>query len=188
MSFASVPASLIVSTQEVVMPMPAPTYSAKTLLGDLCTPEIFVVKLIRLRVAAQFGPTSIPVDWRAGMCAAGIVIEGADAFDLLMHLFGSVLHLHLDVRSLRCGGLGQGEAWLLQTVSLLQHDCYDAAETILSQWLPPGASRIAALQAQRFARALAITHLVIPLRQSEAAGIGCFPTRKTTNFEAAWLH
>lgn len=151
------------------MHIPVATYSAKTLLSELLTPEIFVVLLIRLRVAAQFDPGSMPEDWRAGMQAAGIAREGADAFDLLMHLFGSVLHLPLDVRSLRCGGLGQGEALLLQTISLLQHDRFEAAESILSQWLPPGASRIAAQQAQRFGSALAATHLVIPMRHSQAA-------------------
>jgi hypothetical protein len=151
------------------MCIPVPTYSVKTLLAELLTPEIFVVLLIRLRVAAQFDPASVPDDWRAGLRAAGVASEGADAFDMLMHLFGSVLHLPLDVRSLRCGGLGQGEALLLQTISLLQHNRYDEAEAILSQWLPPGASRIAAQQAQRFGRALAATHLVVPMRHSEAA-------------------
>lgn len=151
------------------MCIPAPTYSSKTLLSELLTPEIFVVLLIRLRVAAQFDPQSMPEDWRAGMRAAGVAREGIEAFDLLMHLFGSVLHLPLDVRSLRCGGLGQGEALLLQTISLLQHDRFDEAESILSQWLPPGASRIAAQQSQRFGRALTATHLVIPMRHSEAA-------------------
>ncbi|MET0380239.1 MAG: hypothetical protein ABW049_14705 [Spongiibacteraceae bacterium] len=145
----------------------APTYSAKTRLGELCTPEIFVVMLIRLRVAAVIDPSSVPEDWRAGLRAAGVASEGADAFDLLMHLLGPIPRLSLDVRSLRCGGLGEGEALLLQTISLLQHDHYDEAETILGRWLPPGASRVAALQTQRFARALVATKLRVPLRQCE---------------------
>ena len=151
------------------MSIPEPTYSAKTLLSELLTPEIFVVLLIRLRVAAQFDPGSQPEDWRAGMRAAGVSGAGADAFDLLMQLFGSVLRFPLDVRSLRCGGLGQGEALLLQVICLLQHARLDAAEAVLSRWLPPGASRIAAQQAQRFGRALATAHLVIPMRHIEAA-------------------
>jgi hypothetical protein len=151
------------------MQIPAPTYSAKTLLGELHTPAIFVVVMIRLRVAEQLDPDSTPENWRAGMRAAGVANEGADAFDLLMHLLGSVIHMSLDVRSLRCGGLGEGEAMLLQAVSLLQHDRYEAAEAIFSRWLPPGASRVAALQAQRFGRALGATRLVIPMRHCEAA-------------------
>ncbi len=73
------------------MPIPPSTYSSKTLLSELLTPEIFVVLVIRLRVAAQFDPGSMPEDWRAGLRAAGVAREGADAFDLLMHLFSSVL-------------------------------------------------------------------------------------------------
>jgi hypothetical protein len=34
----------------------------------------------------------------------GVTPVGADAFDLLMHLPGTVLHVRLDIRSLRCGG------------------------------------------------------------------------------------
>lgn len=151
------------------MRIPEPTYSAKTQLSELLASEIFVVLLIRLRVAAQFDPASIPEDWRAGLQAASVAREGIDAFDMLMHLFGSVLHLPLDVRSLRCGGLGQGEALLLQTICLLQHERTDEAEAMLSQWLPPGASRIAMQQAQRFGRALASANLAIPMRHSEAA-------------------
>jgi hypothetical protein len=169
------------------MSIPAPTYSAKTLLSELLTPEIFVVLLIRLRVAAQYDPASMPDDWRAGLRAAGVTCEGADAFDMLMHLFGSVLHLPLDVRSLRCGGLGQGEALLLQALSLLQHARYDAAEAMLSQWLPPGASRIAAQQAQRFGRALAVVNLVIPMRHSEAAHMD-FARQSTFDRGVALLH
>jgi hypothetical protein len=146
------------------MPMPQLSYPAKTTLGELNTAEIFVVMLIRLCRAAQLDPESAPEDWRAGLRAAGVSNEGADAFDLLMHLFGSVLRLPLDVRNLRCDGLGEGEAWLLQAISLLQHSRYDAAEAILSRWLPPGAARIAALQAQRFGRALLATRLIVPLR------------------------
>src|SRR5262245_25608378 len=99
------------------MHAPVSTYSAKMLLSELLTSEIFMVLLIRLRVAAQIDPLSAPEDWRSGLRAAGVEREGVDAFDMLMHLFGSVLHLPLDVRSLRCGGLGQGEALLLQTMS-----------------------------------------------------------------------
>jgi hypothetical protein len=153
---------------EVAMVIPIPQYSAKTRLGELYTPEIFVVMLIRVRVATMIDPTSVHEDWRAGLRAAGVANEGADAFDLLMHLLGPVPHLSLDVRSLRCAGLGEGEALLLQTVSLLQRDLYDEAENILGRWLPPGVSRVATLQAQRFARALAATHLTVPVRDSAA--------------------
>jgi hypothetical protein len=151
------------------MSIPQLSYPAKTVLCELNTAEIFVVMLIRLRRAAQIDSETALDDWRAGLQAVGVASEGADAFDLLMHLFGSVLRLPLDVRNLRCDGLGEGEAWLLQIISLLQHDRYDVAEAILSRWLPPGAARIAALQAQRFCRALTVTGLIVPLRSFETA-------------------
>lgn len=157
----------------------APIYSAKTRLAELSTPEIFIVMLIRLRVAAVIDPQSVPEDWRAGLRAAGVANEGADAFDLLMHLLGPVPRLSLDVRSLRCSGLGEGEALLLQTVSLLQHDHYDDAENILGRWLPPGASRVAALQTQRFAGALAATRLLVPLRHGVAAVLDVYRSAAT---------
>lgn len=169
------------------MSVPVSTYSAKTLLSELLTPEIFVVLLIRLRVAAQFDPGSLPEDWRAGLRAAGVAREGADAFDMLMHLFGSVLHLPLDVRSLRCGGLGQGEALLLQTISLLQHSRNEEAEAILGQWLPPGMSRIAMQQAMRFGNALAAVHLVVPMRHCEAAHLD-FTRQPTPDRGVALIH
>ncbi len=136
-------------------------YSTRTLLSDLGAAEIFIVMLVRLRVAASLDPDSVPEDWRAGMRAAGVSLAGADAFDLLMHVLNSVWRLPLDVRSLRCGGLGEGEALLLQCVGLLQQSRFEAAEQLLGRWLPPGTSRIAAQQAQRFARALEQTRLCV---------------------------
>jgi hypothetical protein len=149
-------------------------YSTRTLLSDLSAAEIFVVMLIRLRVAARLDPESVPEDWRSGMRAAGVSLAGVDAFEQLMHLLGGVCHLPLDIRSLRCGGLGQGEALLLHCVSLLQADEFEAAERLLGRWLPPGTSRIAARQAQRFACALAQTHLHLEGRQQResAAAMG----------------
>jgi hypothetical protein len=172
---------------EAVMSTPVPAYSAKTLLGELHTPEIFVVTLVRLRAAAQLDPASVPEDWRSGLRAAGVAPAGADAFDLLMHLLGTVLHVRLDIRSLRCGGLGEGEALLLQALSQLQHDRYEQAEQILGRWLPPGASRVAALQAQRFARALAAARLVIPLRRTESAPLDFWP-RPSSDRGLALVH
>lgn len=146
------------------MTMPSSAYSSKTYLSELCTSEIFVVMTIRLRVAAILDPANAPADWRSGIHAAGIAADGAEGFDTLIHLLAERLHWHLDVRSLRYSGLGEGEAWLLQTVSLLQHGGYVEAEALLGRWLPAAFTRVAALQAQRFARALAQRQLVVPPR------------------------
>ncbi|MDB6062497.1 MAG: hypothetical protein JWM78_2600 [Verrucomicrobiaceae bacterium] len=146
-----------------------PTYSTKTLLQELRTPELFVVMLIRLRAAAAHDPQRQYESWQQGLTAAGVSRDGSNAFDMLMQLLTLVLHWPLDVRSLRCGGLGEAEAWLLQAISLAQHDRIEAAESILSHWLPPGVSRIAAQHMARFAKALISTSLVIPLRHCNAA-------------------
>lgn len=146
-----------------------PTYSTKTLLHELRTPELFVVMLIRLRAAAAHDPQGQYESWQQGLTAAGVSNDGNNAFDMLMQLLTLVLRWPLDVRSLRCGGLGEAEAWLLQAISLAQHNRIEAAEEILARWLPLGVSRIAAQHMARFAKALANTQLVIPLRHCSAA-------------------
>jgi hypothetical protein len=146
-----------------------PTYSTKTLLKDLHTPELFVVMLIRLRTAAAHDPEGQYESWQQGLSAAGVSTDGSNGFDMLMQLLTLVWRWPLDVRSLRCGGLGEAEAWLLQVICLAQHDQLEAAESILARWLPPGVSRIASQHMTRFAKALISTRLVIPERHCHAA-------------------
>jgi hypothetical protein len=148
---------------------PLPVYSTKTYLQELCTPEIFVVMIIRLHAAAERDPSGAHVDWRQGMAAAGVTLEGADGFDNFMQLLTVIVRWPLDVRSMHCRCLGEGEAWLLQVISLLQHDSYSAAEQILGRWLPPGVARIAVQHMHSFAHSLTSTRLVVPLRYCETA-------------------
>lgn len=148
---------------------PLPVYSARTCLQDLCAPEIFVVMIIRLRAAAERDPLGAHVDWRQGMAAAGVTLEGVEGFDHFMQLLAVIVRWRLDVRSMQCRHLGEGEAWLLQVISLLQHDSHGSAERMLRQWLPPGVARIAARHMHRFAQALTSTCLVVPLRHCETA-------------------
>lgn len=140
------------------------TYSTKTLLQELHTPELLVVMLIRLRVAATYDPHGQYESWQQGLQAAGVGSDGSNAFDMLMQLVTLALRWPLDVRSLRCGGLGEAEAWLLRAISLVQHDRVETAEATLAHWLPPGVSRIATHHMTRFASALSKTQLVLPLR------------------------
>lgn len=148
---------------------PLPVYSTRTFLQELCTPEIFVVMIIRLRAAAERDPLGAHVDWRQGMAAAGVTLEGAAGFDNFMQLLTVIVRWPLDVRSMHCRCLGEGEAWLLQVISLLQHDSYSSAEGMLRRWLPPGVARIAVQHMHSFAHALTSTRLVVPLRHCEAA-------------------
>jgi hypothetical protein len=148
---------------------PLPVYSTKTYLQELCTPEIFLVMIIRLRAAAERDPLGAHVDWRQGMAAAGVTLEGAEGFEKFMQLLTVIVRWPLDVRSMHCRCLGEGEAWLLQVISLLQHDSYGMAEQILGRWLPPGVARIAVQHMHSFAHALTSTRLVVPLRHCEVA-------------------
>ena len=164
-----------------------PVYSTKTYLQELCTPEIFVVMIIRLRAAAERDPLGAHVDWRQGMAAAGVSLEGADGFDNFMQLLTVIVRWPLDVRSMHCRCLGEGEAWLLQVIGLLQHDSYTAAEEIMSRWLPPRVARIAVQHMHSFAHALTSTHLVVPLRYCETALLNT-ATRNTATQAQLALH
>jgi hypothetical protein len=166
---------------------PLPVYSTKTYLQELCTPEIFVVMIIRLRAAAERDPLGTHVDWRQGMAAAGVTLEGADGFDNFMQLLTVIMRLPLDVRSMHCRCLGEGEAWLLQVISMLQHERYGAAEQILGRWLPPGVARIAVQHMHDFAHALTSTRLIVPLRHCEAALLNTLVRSSTFRTHAA-LH
>jgi hypothetical protein len=149
------------------MPDRVQPYPARLQITQLCTAEIFLVMLIRLRAAADIDPASMPEEWCADMATANISTEGVTAFDRLMYLLGTELHLPLDIRRLHCGSLGGGETLLLQATSLLQHNRYADAKTVLSHWLPQASLPLAMKYMQSLANALAAVHLAIPLRPSE---------------------
>lgn len=153
------------------MPQPPMGYTTRTPIGALNTAEILVVMMIRLHTAARCDPAGPPADWRAGATAAGIAEDGARGFDALLQLLDALLRWPLDVRSLHYGALGEGEAWLLQTLALLQQGCRPQAEIILRRWLPARVARMAALQARRFARALAAQRLLLAPRDSVATAL-----------------
>jgi hypothetical protein len=141
--------------------------------------------VIRLRAAAERDPLAAHVDWRQGMAAAGVTLKGADGFDAFMQLLTVIMHWPLDVRSLHCRCLGEGEAWLLQVLGLLQHDSEDVAEQMLARWLPPGVAKIAVQHMQSFAHALSSTRLVVPLRHCEAVLLDMAPRADVMRAQAA---
>jgi hypothetical protein len=163
----------------------SPVYSTNTYLQELCTPEIFVVMVIRLRAAAERDPLAAHVDWRQGMAAAGVTIEGAEGFDAFMQLLTVIMHWPLDVRSLHCRCLGEGEVWLLQVLSLLQHHSDSIAEQMLARWLPSGVAKIAVQHMQSFAHALTTTRLIMPLRHCEAVLLDMAPRADVFQSQAA---
>ncbi len=151
------------------MPLSVPAYAAKTRLQQLCTAEIFVVAVVRLRADTP-APSGCSGNWRHGMTAAGVSEQGCDAFDMLMHLLTPSLQWPGDIRSLHCGGLGAAEARLLQAIGALQHEHGERiAEDILAHWLPPGETRIATQYLRRFADAMTQARLVVPQRYDAPA-------------------
>jgi hypothetical protein len=167
---------------------PLSVYSAKTHLHDLYTPEIFVVMVIRLRAATEHDPLGVAADWRQGMAAAGVTTEGVAGFDMFMQLLSVIMRWPLDVRNLHCRCLGEGEAWLLQVISLLQHDSEHAAEQILARWLPASLARVAVRHMQNFAVALTTTRLVVPLRHQHLPVFDIVPNTATGLRGRALVH
>jgi hypothetical protein len=148
-----------------------PVYRSDVPIAELRVAEAFVVTALRLWAAPHRAPTRSHADWRDGFVAAGIEETGAAAFDTLFRIVVASARRPLDVRCQRCAHLGADEAGLLQLVMLLQRARRIEAATILADWLPPAAARMAMTPAFGFATALAEIGLVIPLRHCEAAEI-----------------
>jgi hypothetical protein len=141
-------------------------YADDTMLFDLGTAELFVVTVLRLWA------DPVPLaDWRSAFRAAGIAPGGAPAFGSLMWVVAGAARRALDVRERRCRGLGRDEGMLLRLISLLQHDRAVEAASVLAEWLPPAAVRLAAPEAGVLAVALARVGLIVPLRHVEAAAL-----------------
>jgi hypothetical protein len=143
-------------------------YADDTTLFDLCTAELFLVTVLRLW-AAGHGGSIPPAEWPSAFRAAGIERGGAPAFGSLMWVVAGAARHPLDVRPRHCRGLGHDEGLLLRLISLMQRDRLVEASTILAEWLPTAAVRLAAREAGALAAALAQAGLIVPLRHAEAA-------------------
>lgn len=149
---------------------PEPVYPPNTPLSQLRTAELFVVAAVRLWAAPHRDPDGAPhPDWREGFAAARLENDAAPDFDSLLQVVVAATQRPLDLRCIRCPHLGEDEAWLLQLVSLLQRNHAVAAQTILTQWLPPAAVRLAARFAAGFAATLRTAGLVVAPRPALSA-------------------
>lgn len=144
-------------------------YPPHTVLGELCTAELFVVSSLRLWVHAYCGCTCGYPDWRDGFDCAGVENAGAEGFDTLWHIVASSALRALDIRPMYCAHLGEDEGRFLRLLALLQNDGPAGAESILGDWCPPGAVRVALGPAQAVANALRVRRLLLP----------CIPTAGT---------
>jgi hypothetical protein len=150
---------------------PQPVYAANTPLIELGEAELLLVSTARLSALPYRDPTGTHPDWRPDFVRAGIEDDGVPSFEALFQIMAATALRPLDVRCLRCGYLGEDEAWLLQLVGLLQRGDAVAAAAILADWLPPAAVRIALAPAQDLALTLAEGGFRLPHRHAEAAEI-----------------
>ncbi len=86
--------------------------------------------------------------------AAAYVDTAFGPFDTLMTLSATTATRVLDVRCLKCKGVGDGEVDILSVISLIQAGRGDLACIRLGSWLPPAAVRHGLSAADRLARVL----------------------------------
>lgn len=90
--------------------------------------------------------------------------DGWPAFDLLFTILAGEARRGLDMRCLKCRGLGRDEGRLLQALGFVQTGDEAGAAAILTDWLPPAAARLAMAPLARLAAAMSAAGLVIPAR------------------------
>ena len=146
------------------MSRPLPAYASHTSLGELNTAELFVVQSFRLWVLPHCEPGRDHPDWRAGFDSAGIDEEGARAFDTLLRVVAVAASREVEVRCPQCRTLASDEGALLHIVALMQRARIGEAASLLSDWLPATAVRMAIPAAHLFAQALEARGLSMPYR------------------------
>lgn len=149
---------------------PATGYSADLAVHELRTAESLVLVSFRLWALCHMrhGHHRMP-DWRAGLRAAGMEDAARQLFDpLLGVLFASSIR-PIEVHHTSCYGISRDEGLFLSCIALYQHQQMEWAEQLLAEWLPPTAARVASSLAMRFAAALEVARLLLPLRRADAA-------------------
>lgn len=127
----------------MTMQTPPQVYAAESPLDDLRTAELLVVAVLRLWAAPLREPDRTHPHWHNGFLAADVGEDGLMAFDRLMRVAIATARQPLDLRCARCPRLGEDEARLLCIVGLLQQGRHADAGSMLDQWLPPSAVRLA---------------------------------------------
>ena len=144
-------------------------YSPQTPLGELRTAELLVVSSLRLWVLSHGGHARDQPDWREGFRCARIGSAAAMGFDTVCHIVAAAALRNLDIRPLYCAHLGMDEGRFLCLLALLQCDRACDAESILSDWCPPAAVRLAVMPAHAFATGLSACRLRLASPHPEPA-------------------
>jgi hypothetical protein len=136
-------------------------------VSELKSAEAFLLVTLRLWAAPHKEPAAGPYpDWREGFAASGIGDEGADAFDQLFLIVVKSAIRSLDVRCPRCRHIGEDEHMFLTAIGLLQRNHWNAAEDLLTCWLPAAAARAALVQAIGLAGAMSAIGMILPSGQA----------------------
>jgi hypothetical protein len=135
-------------------------------LRELNTGELLVVASLRLYAMPFRDPSRDHPDWRAGFVAAGIGPIAVPAFGALFRIVSRTNLYPLDIGCPHCRDLRRDEAKLLRLIALHHHGRQPEAATILREWLPSSAARMAAMPALGLAFALERGGMVLPLRET----------------------
>lgn len=144
-------------------------YPADLGVHELRTAEGLVLVSFRLWALrhARDGSARLP-DWRAGLRAARMEEAASQLFDPLLGVLFASSRRPIEVHQATCYGISRDEGLFLSCIALYQHQQMALAEQLLVEWLPPAAARVAASLAMRFAAALEVARLLLPLRRADA--------------------
>ncbi len=144
-------------------------YPPEIAVQELRTAESLVLVSFRLWALCHIHAAGARLpDWRAGLRAAGMEEAARQLFDPLLGVIFAGSRRPIEVHHASCYGISRDEGLFLSCIALYQHQQMSAAEQLLAQWLPPTAARVAASLAMRFAAALEVARLLLPLRRTEA--------------------
>lgn len=151
--------------------MPPLAYAQDMPLDELRTAELLLVATLRLFAedAWREWPRS---DWQEGLVTAGVTPDGVEGLAELFLIIAVAPRRKLAIPCRHCRFLGPDEGRFLQLVGLLQRRHFDEAAAILSQWVVPGAARLALSPTGRLADGLARRGLIVPPRRWPAPSAG----------------
>ncbi len=145
-----------------VISLAARGYPTKLPVADLTPGELFPLSVLRLWAAPHRDPNGTHADWREPFSLADLDHDTVADFDGFMRIVLATAARSLDIRCAHCPRLGMDEATFLLVVGSLQRMRPLRASTLLGQWMPATAARIALRYAGAFARAAADAGLWIP--------------------------
>lgn len=149
----------------------------ETELADLCTGELLLVASLRLYAMPFRDPGGCHPDWRGGFHAAGIEQIAVPSFRALFDIVSRVPLRPLEIGCPHCLRLAGDEAAFLCMTALHQRGRIGEAAAILLDWLPPAATRMAAMPALSLAFALQRGGLFLPLRREQSSAWTSPPDR-----------